>query len=51
VTRQITEKIQASRDIESALKTAAEELNRVLGSDRAVIDLKVTSPDEDQADE
>jgi GAF domain-containing protein len=51
VTRQITEKIQASRDIESALKTAAEELNRVLGTDRALIDLKVTSADEDQADE
>jgi transcriptional regulator with GAF, ATPase, and Fis domain len=51
VTRQITEKIQASRDIESALKTAAEELNRVLGTDRALIDLKVTSADEDQVDE
>lgn len=46
VTRQITEKIQASRDIEAALKTAADELTRVLGTASAVIDLRVSSEPE-----
>ncbi len=41
VARQITDKIRASRDIEAALKTAAEELSRALGTAKAVVDLKV----------
>jgi len=41
LTRQITDKIRASRDIESAMKTAAQELSRVLGTTRATVDLKV----------
>lgn len=39
--RQITDKIRASRDIESALRTAAEELSKALGAARTVVDLKV----------
>lgn len=42
--RQITEKIRASRDIESALKVAATELSSALGTARAVIDLHVPDP-------
>ncbi len=44
--RQITDKLRASRDIETALKTAAEELSRALAAPRAVIELKVTQVDE-----
>ena len=40
--RQIADRIRASRDIETALKTAAEELSRALGASRAVVDLRVT---------
>jgi GAF domain-containing protein/methyl-accepting chemotaxis protein len=43
LTRQIADKVRASRDIETALKTAAEELSKVLGTTRAVIDLNVES--------
>ncbi len=49
IARQITDKVRASRDIESALKTAAEELAKNLGVARAVIDLRMASneqPDE-----
>jgi len=46
LTRQIADKIRASRDIETALKTAAEELSRVLGTSRAVVDLQVTQPED-----
>ena len=42
IVRQITDKVRASRDIETALKTAAAELNKALGTTRAVIDLRVT---------
>ncbi len=45
IARQITDKIRASRDIETALKTAAEELTKALGTSRAVIDLQVTPED------
>jgi GAF domain-containing protein len=43
LTRQIADKVRASRDIETALKTAAEELSKVLGTSRAVVDLDVGS--------
>ncbi len=39
--RQIADKIRASRDIESALKTAARELSQALGLARAEINLRV----------
>lgn len=41
--RQITDKIRASRDIESALKTAATELGQALGIAKAEINLQVKS--------
>ena len=41
VTRQISDKIRASRNIETALKVASEELSRVLNTNRAVVNLKV----------
>jgi len=44
--RQITDKIRASRDMETALKTAAQELSQALGVARAAIDLKTLQPDE-----
>ncbi len=40
--RQITDRIRASRDIETALKTAAEELSKALGTAKTIIDLQVT---------
>jgi GAF domain-containing protein/HAMP domain-containing protein len=46
LTRQITDKIRASRDIETALKTAAEELSKALGTSRAVIDLNIEARSE-----
>ncbi len=46
LTRQIADKIRASRDIETALKIAAAELSRVLGTSRAVVDLQLTEVDE-----
>jgi len=44
--RQITDKIRASRNIETALKTAAAELSKVLGVAKTVVDLKVDSIDD-----
>lgn len=44
IARQITDKIRSSRDVESALKTAAVELSKALGTTRAVIDLQVQRP-------
>ena len=41
LTRQITDKIRAANDIEAALDTAAAELNRVLGTAKAVVNLKM----------
>lgn len=49
IVRQITDKVRASRTIDSALKTAAEELARALGTARAVIDLNLDSVDEPAA--
>jgi GAF domain-containing protein len=46
IARQIVDKIRASRDIESALKTAAEELAKNLGVARAIIDLRLAPVDE-----
>ena len=46
IARQIADRVRASRDIETALKTAAEELSKALGTSRAVIDLDVALPDE-----
>ena len=46
VTRQIADKIRASRDIETALKTATEELSKALAVPRAMIDLKASQVDE-----
>jgi GAF domain-containing protein/HAMP domain-containing protein len=48
--RQITDKVRASRNIESALKTAAEELSKALSTARAVVDLNVTPPAADAGD-
>ncbi len=48
--RQITDKVRASRNIESALKTAAEELSKALGTARAVVDLNVTPPSAEASD-
>lgn len=50
ITRQITDKIRSSRDIETALKTAAEELSKALEVNRAVIDLKITPESEPTAE-
>ena len=47
VARQITDRIRASRDIETALRIATEELSKALGTSRAVVDLKVTEMDDD----
>ncbi len=44
--RRITDKIRASRDIETALNTAAQELSNALGTARAVINLTVTDTNE-----
>lgn len=44
--RQITEKIRASRDIETALRVAASELGSALGVSRAVVDLQIPDPDQ-----
>ncbi len=41
--RQIADKVRASRDVESALKTAAEELRKALGTTRTVVDFSVKS--------
>lgn len=40
ITRQIADKIRASRDVETALKTAAQELTQALGVARTVIKLR-----------
>lgn len=45
--RQISDRVRASRDIETALKTVTEELSKALGTARAVIDLRVTPPQEE----
>jgi GAF domain-containing protein len=47
--RQITDKIRASRDIESALRTATRELGKALVVPRAVVDLKVAPETETDA--
>ncbi|HHJ06207.1 MAG TPA: HAMP domain-containing protein [Anaerolineae bacterium] len=41
LTRKITDKIRASSTIENAMRTAAEELSRALGTARATVDLNV----------
>jgi GAF domain-containing protein/HAMP domain-containing protein len=46
IARQIADKVRSSRDIESALKIAAEELAKNLGVARAVVDLQVAPVDE-----
>jgi GAF domain-containing protein len=48
IARQIADRIRASRDIETALKTAAEQLSRALGVPRAVVDLKVAPEASDE---
>lgn len=47
IARQITDKIRASGDIETALKTAAVELSKALGVTRAVVDLQVQRPSDE----
>jgi GAF domain-containing protein/HAMP domain-containing protein len=44
IARQIADKIRASRDIEMALKTAATELNKALGTAKAVVSLQIADP-------
>lgn len=46
IARQIVDKVRGSRDVEMALKTAAEELSKALGASRAVIDLRVETQTE-----
>ena len=41
ITREIIDKIRGSRDIETALKTTTEELNKALGTDRSVVNLNI----------
>ena len=43
--RQIADKIRASRDIETALNTAAQELSKALGLSKAQVDLEISSLD------
>lgn len=45
IARRIIDKVRASRNIEMALRTATEELNRALGTARAVVDLQVPQSD------
>lgn len=45
ITRQITDKIRSSRDIETALRTAAAELSKALGTPKAVVNLRMNEPD------
>ena len=47
IARQITDKIRSSKDIESALKTAAVELSKALSTSRAVVDIQVQRPSND----
>jgi GAF domain-containing protein/HAMP domain-containing protein len=50
--RQISDKVRTSRDIESALKTAAEELAKALGAARAAVNLRLApkvEPDDQAA--
>ncbi len=50
--RQISDKVRASRDIESALKTAAEELAKALGAAQAAVKLRLApevEPDDQAA--
>jgi GAF domain-containing protein len=49
IARQIIDKVRGSRDVETALKTAAEELSKALGASRAVINLRIT-PEPEQTD-
>lgn len=51
IAREISDKVRASRDIEAALKTAAEELSKALDTARAVVDLKVAPPSAGQQDQ
>jgi GAF domain-containing protein/HAMP domain-containing protein len=51
VTRQIADKIRASRNIETALKTAAEELSKALGTTTAIVDLRAAAPDDNDTQE
>jgi GAF domain-containing protein/HAMP domain-containing protein len=44
IARQIIDKVRASRNIEMALRTATEELNRALGTVRTSIDLQIAPP-------
>jgi GAF domain-containing protein len=50
IARRIIDKVRASRTIETALEIAAEELNRVLGTAKASIDLQITPSPEQEAD-
>ncbi len=44
--REISDKIRSSRNIETALKTAAAELSQALGASRAIVNLQVEAVDE-----
>jgi len=45
IARQIIDKVRGSRNIEAALRTATEELNKALGTARAAVDLQVPQSD------
>ncbi len=48
--RRIVDRLRASRDIESAMKTAAEELNKALGTARTTVDLQLTPAEPEPGD-
>lgn len=48
--RQITDKVRSSRDIETALQIAAQELNHALGASKAVIDLELGAQPQPDSD-
>jgi hypothetical protein len=50
IARQIADRVRGSRDIETALKTATQELSKALGITRAVVDLEIKeSPQNDSS--
>ena len=47
IARQISDKVRASQDIETALRTAATELGRALGTTRTMVDLRLPRSKDD----
>ena len=51
IARQITDKIRASRDIETALKTAVAELSSALNAPKAIVNLQIDDQPDKVGDE